>query len=294
MSKPVAMLVVLGLVLSACGGGSASPKRPGTHKTALTVLPAPRELIAAASPQANGSLWTLSGSSKVKTLSHIDLSDGKVIKSVGVSSSASSIAQSTTGVLALGLGTSTTGAVELLNATTGVLENSLAVGAPVVALAFGNDGVTLYVLDANANSTSVTVVNTTSDKILTSFGEPHDAIGLIPDPSQSSIWTIDRSGVVEQTSLASGKPIAEFPVRDPGLAIAMSPSGGWLYVLKSMPQGSNVAVIVTSTESITKVLPAAANSIALAISQDGRTLYDFVGTANYGNIQKIPLGSNGA
>ena len=186
-----------------------------------------------------------------------------------------------------------TGAVELLNATTGAEDGAIVVGAPVRGLAFGGDGVTLYVLDGDAASTSVTVIDTTSSTIVTSFGQPHDAIGLVPDPSQSAIWTVDRSGVIEETSLSSGKPVAAFALGDSGLAIAMSPNSDHIYVLKGTPAASTIAVVSTVTDSVERLIPAAAGSIALAVSPDGRTLYDMVGTPTVGNIQEIPLGPSG-
>lgn len=291
---PVALFLVMGVALTACfsSGASVKRKRP-QRRTVAKVLAAPKGVVSAASPQPNGTMWLLSGTARVKTLTSIDLSDGKTVRAVGVSSSASAVAQSPTGVLALGLATAHTGAVELLNATTGAEEGTVAVGAPVRSLAFGADGVTLYVLDGDASSTSVTVVNTTTDKAVTSFGQPHDATSVVPDPSQSAVWTLDRSGVIEETSLSSYKPMAAFPMGDPGLAIAAAPDGGLLYVLKGTAAGGNIAVVSTVTDSIKRLLPAAAGSVALALSPDGRMLYDVVGTPAVGNVQEIPLGKNG-
>jgi hypothetical protein len=290
--------VLLGVGALAGGCSSSAAIAKVTYKrrplVSTRVLAAPKGILSAASPQPNGAMWVLSGTPKVKTLSSIDLSSGKPITSVGVSASASSVAESPTGVLALGLATATTGAVELLNATTGAQEGTVAVGAPVRALAFGANGVTLYVLDGNANSTSVSVVNTTSEKLVTTFGVAHDAWAVVPDPSQSAVWTLDRSGVVEETSLSSYKPVAAFPLGNPGIAIAAAPNGGYLYVLKGTPAGSNIAVVSTVTDSIKRLIPAAASSVALALSPDGRTLYDVVGTPAVGNIQEISLGRSGA
>ena len=279
--------------VSACSGTSTAVKARSHHHPARVlgkVLPAPKSLLAASEPQPNGTLWVLSGTPRTRTLTNVDLSDGKKLTQVGVSNSASSVAESATGVVALGLATRKTGAVELLNATSGATEGSVAVGAPVRALAFGSDGVTLYVLNGNAASTSVTTVNTTTDKVVSSFGVAKDAVSLAPDPSQSAVWTLDRSGVVEETSLSSGKPVADFSLGNPGLSVAASPAGGVIYVLKGTPAGSNIAVVSTVTDSVKKLLPAAAGSVALAVSPNGRVLYDFVGTPAVGNIQEILLG----
>ena len=288
------LILVSGVAVAACGSSSASAKtkrRPS--RDVVKVLAAPKGVLSAANPQPNGAMWLLSGSARVRTLTSIDLASGKTLNAVGVSSSASAVAESPTGVLALGLATARTGAVELLNATTGAAEGSVAVGAPVRSLAFGADGVTLYVLDGDAASTSVSVINTSTDKVVQTFGEAHDAVEVVPDPSQSAVWTLDHSGVVEETSLASGKPDAAFPLNGAGLAVVAAPNGGLLYVLKGTAAASNIAVVSTVTDAIKKLLPAAGGSVGLAISPDGRTLYDVVGTPAVGNIQEIHLGANG-
>ncbi|MGC8628277.1 MAG: YncE family protein [Acidimicrobiales bacterium] len=288
-----ALLVLAGAGVSACSGTSNAAKARTRHRPASVVskvLPAPKDLLAASSPQPNGTVWVLSGTPVVRTLTDIDLSDGKELTQVGVSNSASSVAESPTGVLALGLATRATGAVELLNATSGAVEGSVAVGAPVRAVAFGSDGVTLYVLNGNAASTSVATVNTTTDKVVASFGVAKDAISLAPDPSQSAVWTLDRSGVVEEISLSSGKPVADFSLGNPGISVAASPAGGTIYVLKGTPAGSNIAVVSTVTDSVKELLAAAAGSVALAVSPTGQVLYDFVGTPTVGNVQVMSLG----
>jgi len=287
-----ASLVLAGVGASACSTTSAVAKaRSRHHLTGVLekVLPAPKDLLAASEPQPNGTLWVLSGTPTARTLTNVDLSDGNKLTQVGVSNSAASVAESATGVVALGLATRTTGAVELLNATSGATEGSVAVGAPVRALAFGSDGVTLYVLNGKVASTSVTTVNTTTDKVVSSFGVAKDAVSLAPDPSQSAVWTLDRSGVVEETSLTSGQPVADFSLGSPGISIAASPTGGVIYVLKGTPAGSNIAVVSTVTDAVKKILPAAAGSVALAVSPSGQVLYDFVGTPAVGNIQEISL-----
>lgn len=286
-------LVVVGIVAAACSSRVAADKVKPNRHTAIRILPAPKELLSMATPQPNGIIWVLHGGPAVKTLTSIDLSDAKSLTSIGVSAAASAVAQSSTGVVALGFATTHTGAVELLNGTTGAEVDSIAVGAPVRSLAFGGDGVTLYILDGTAGSTSVTSIDTASSKILSSFGEPHDAIAIGPDPAQTALWTVDRSGVVGQTSLLSGKPAVTFTVGGPGIALAVSPTDNYLYVLKGTPAASDIAVVSTATESIRRVLPAAVGSTALAVSPDGRTLYDAVGTPTVGNIQEIPLGPSG-
>jgi DNA-binding beta-propeller fold protein YncE len=252
-------------------------------------LAAPAGLIAGAAPQPNGLVWVLSAKRKIRTIGQIDLTNGKQKQAVGASAGAKAVAQSSTGVVALGVGTATTGAVQLLNASTGALENTVAVGAPVEDVAFGDDGTTLYVLNGTATSQSVTVINTTTQKIVATTGLPSDAHAIMPDPSQNAVWSVERSGSVQETSLTNHKPLGSFSVGDPGVSIAMSPNGRVLYVLKRAGNVDNIAVIDAASERIERILPAAHGSVALAISPDGGRLYDFVGTSRYGNIQVIDL-----
>ena len=231
----------------------------------------------------------LSAKRKIRTIGQIDLTNGKQTRAVGASAGARAVAESSTGVVALGVGTAATGAVQLLNASTGVLESTVAVGAPVGDVAFGDDGTTLYVLNGTAKSHSVTVINTTTQKIVATTGVPSDARAIVPNPSQNAIWSVEDSGSVQETSLANHKPLGTFSLGDPGVSIAVSPNGRLLYVLKRAGNGDNIAVIDTATERVKRILPAARGSVGLSISPDGRRLYDFVGTSRYGNIQVIDL-----
>jgi DNA-binding beta-propeller fold protein YncE len=199
------------------------------------------------------------------------------------------LAQSSTGILALGLGSVRAGAVELLNASTGAVAGTIPVGAPVMSVAFGDDGVTLYVLDGTAKTRSVTVINTSTQRVTGTIGLPSDARSIAPTPDQQAIWSLQASGVVQETSLTSRKPIESFPTGNPGIAVAVAPSGGVLYVLKGTSASANIAVISLATESVKSVLAAAANSVDLGVSLDGSQLYDFVGAPSYGNIQILDL-----
>src|ERR1700728_4616288 len=199
--RPIGRLVMgaglaigVSTALAGCGGGgpSAAPAVSPTQPHASDVsniVPLPNGVISAGAVQPNGMVWVLSGDTAVKTLSQISLSTKKPSQAVGVSADAQAVAQSSTGLLALGLGTATTGAVELLSGSSASITGTVAVGGPVRALAFGADGVTLYVLDSTATSASVSVINTSSDTVVSTIGVPADAVGLAPNPSQTGIWT---------------------------------------------------------------------------------------------------------
>jgi DNA-binding beta-propeller fold protein YncE len=289
-------LLVAAVALAGCGGsgGSSTASKPPTDKPAGSTGPprtiaVPAGLLTGTAPQPNGTLWVLAGGSSVRTITELNLSTGKQDLSVGVSDTAQALAQSSTGILALGLGSVRAGAVELLNASTGAVAGTIPVGAPVMSVAFGDDGVTLYVLDGTAKTRSVTVINTSTQRVTGTIGLPSDARSIAPTPDQQAIWSLQASGVVQETSLTSRKPIESFPTGNPGIAVAVAPSGGVLYVLKGTSASANIAVISLATESVKSVLAAAANSVDLGVSLDGSQLYDFVGAPSYGNIQILDL-----
>lgn len=293
----VACLLVGAVALAGCGGSGGSStgaRHPTGNQAGSTGRPrtvaVPAGLLAGTVPQPNGTLWVLAGTRSVRTINEINLSTGKQNLSVGVSDTAQALAQSSTGLLALGLASPKTGAVELLDASTGAVTSTIPVGAPVMSVAFGDDGVTLYVLNGTATTRSVTVIDTSTQRVTGTIGLPSDARSIVPTPDQKAIWSVQASGVVQETSLmTSRKPIESFSTASPGIAVAVAPSGGVLYVLKGTSAQANIAVISVATERITSVLAAAANSVGLGVSLDGSQLYDFVGAPSYGNIQILDL-----
>lgn len=273
--------------LAGCGrsgalaGGDGHSSRGAAHPD---VVAAPPGLIAGTAPQPNGTLWVLSGTGGVRTISEINLAGGRRSRPVGVSRSARALAQSSTGTVALGLATTRTGAVQLLSAA-GARTATIPLGAPVISLAFGENGTTLYVLDGGVKTRSVTVIDTVTRRATGTVGLPSDARSIAPAPNRQAIWSLQASGTLQETSLRSKKPIESFPTGSPGIAVATSPNGGVLYVLKGTRSVANIAVIAAATEQVRRVLPAAADSVDLGVALDGSQLYDFVGSPAYGNIQ---------
>lgn len=198
-------LLVGAVALAGCGGsgGSSTASRHPTGDPAGSIgrprtIAVPAGLLAGTVPQPNGTLWVLAGTGGVRAINEINLSTGKQSLSVGVSDTAQTVAQSSTGILALGLGSAKTGAVELLDASTGAVTGTIPVGAPVMSLAFGDDGVTLYVLNGTAKTRSVTIINTSTQKVTGTIGLPSDARSIVPTPNQQAIWSLQASGVVQE------------------------------------------------------------------------------------------------
>jgi hypothetical protein len=291
-SRPLPVyLLVSALAIAGCGsGGTPSAHHHSSGQTKpLEVVPGPAGLRSSGPPQPNGMVWVLAGTPRDRTVNEVNLSSKAQQQAVGVSSDATAVTQSSTGLIALGLATNKTGAVELLSGSAGAVDATVPVSDPVMGLAFGDDGTTLYVLEGAAQVRAVAIVDTLTRKLERTIGLPGDAVAIVPTPGQKAIWSVQRSGVVQETSLTCDKPITEFGTGGPGIAVALSPNGKTLYVLEGTRAMANIAVISTTTEVQKEALPAASDSVGLGISLDGSQLYDPAGTATYGNIQIVNL-----
>jgi hypothetical protein len=273
--------------LAACsssGSASGQPAQPASVKP-LHIFAAPKNLIAAGQPQPNGTFWALAGDAASKGLFDINLANGSGTGSVSVSNAARSVSESLGGVIGLALGTSGTGALELLSGSTGKVVKTIPLGAPARDVIVGSDGATFYVLNGTAKSASVTIVNSRNGGVQGTVPVPLNTVSIAPDSLGVSLYALQPSGRVSQIAIAGGKIMTSFPVGSGARSVALSPDGSTLYALKDTGSGANVAEVNVATESVQQVLAAPANSLQVLVSADGSELYQLVGTPSYGNIQ---------
>jgi DNA-binding beta-propeller fold protein YncE len=277
--------------LTACSGGGPQPQQ--THQTSAAskpqqIFPAPKNLLAAGQPQPNGTLWALAGDSASKGLYDISLTNGSGVGSIPVSNAAQSVTESLSGIVGLALGTGRTGALELLNGSTGDIAKTVPLGAPARDVVVGSDGATFYVLNGTWRSASVTVVDSRNGDVQGSIPVPLSTVSIAPDAQGSSLYALQPNGQVSQIAVAGGEIMSSFTVGSAARSLALSPDGDTLYVLKESGPGTNVAEVDLATESVGQVLPAPANCLQVLVSADGSELYQLVGTPAYGNIQVFP------
>ncbi len=278
-------LVSAALMLAACGGSGTS--RPQTLAKVMPerIVRAPKRILAAAAPQPNGIIWALAGG-RSTGLFEMDSSSGQVTGSVSVSGAARSLAESSTGVLGVAIGTNRAGALELLDGRTTKRIRTVALPAPARDVAVGSDGTTFYVLTGWANSASVTIVNSQNGRRRGTVPVPTNTVSVVPDIQQTLLYVLERDGNISEISVSGGKVMARFSVgHDPGRSLALSPDGSRLYVLKGTDAVSNIAVVDAATESVRRVLPAPSHCLEVLVSASGSQLFEVVGTAGYGNIQ---------
>ena len=281
----VMLLVSAAVALAACGGnGTSATSRSNVRTGPERIVRAPKRMMAAAEPQPSGIMWALAGNAGAG-LFEMDSSTGQVTGSVSVSSAARSVAETSTGVLGLALGTSQSGALELLSGRTGKVIRTVALPAPARDVVVGSDGATFYVLAGWATSASVTIVGSQNGRVQGTVPVPADAVSVVPDVQQALLYVLQRDGHISEIAISGGKVMATFSVGDLGRSLALSPDGSTLYVLKGTDEVANIAVVDVATESVRRVLPAPSHCLEVLVSASGSQLYEVVGTAGYGNIQ---------
>jgi len=281
-------VVALGVLLASGLGLAACGRSPAAHPAATRILPeriiaAPRSLLAAAGPQADGTIWAVAGSSSVG-LYEFDSASGHELASASVSRGARSVAETSAGTVAVALGGAASGALELMGSTDKKARKTVSLPAPALQVVTASTGSDFYVLTAWPNSASVTIV-TDRGRIVGTVPAPKDAVALAADPRQRLLYVLQGNGIVDEIGLANGGIQSSFAVDGPGESIALSPDGSRLYVLKGTSTVSNIAVVDVATESIARVLPAPSNCVELLVSPSGQQLYEVVGSPDYGNIQ---------
>jgi DNA-binding beta-propeller fold protein YncE len=272
--------------LAACSSGGTLPAPSTTSTSPERIVAAPKDLRSAAEPQPNGTIWTLAGDDRTRTLVEFSLSGGQLpVGTSPVSNGAQSIAESLSGVIGVALARGRAGALELLNGSTATIVKTITVGAPARQVVVGSDGSTFYVLNGTSASASVTIVNSQNGRMLGTVPVPLDTVSIVPDLQEATIYALQPNGLVDQVAVAGGRMMSSFRTGDSARSITLSPDGSTLYVLKGPMRAPNVAVVDVATQSVRRVLPAPANCLQILVSPSGSELYQMVGTPGYGNIQ---------
>lgn len=280
--------------LAGCGGTTHKAALKGADKKPVTTrvmsMGAPAGLADAGPPQPNGTMWVLVKKPTAANIQLLDLSTHHIEGIVPVSASASAITELSTGTVVVGTATARTGSVELRNGTTGALERTVPISGPIKALASGSNGTTVYVLEGTPAVEAVTILDSQTGKVQGVVAAGSGSVAVAPSPAGSQVYAVQANGLVLDAETAGSAAIARFSVSG-GSAInaAISPDGSVLYVLKAVGPVRNVSVVNVSTESVVRVLPAPANTVAVQVSPDGTLLYEAVGAPTYGNVQAISL-----
>jgi gliding motility-associated-like protein len=130
-----------------------------------------------------------------------------------------------------------------------------------------------YIVNADANVNSVTVVDAINDKVITTItngiGKMPVSAAITPDGSKVYV-SCQQSNTIAIIDTKTNSIIAAIPVATAPAAMVMAPDG--LHVFVSHLNDDKITVINTSNNSITR-FSAGDKVVSFAVNPDGKTLY---------------------
>lgn len=288
----VALLVGLGICASACGAASTSSNSSqGTSvKSNLPTAIVPVGLGASSfGPlSANGLFVVLSGNTQSRGVYSYDLATRKQVSSFSVSNIATAVTQLPNGTIAVGLGGTGVGAVDLYSSS-GQSIVSIPLAAPVRALALDSDGTSVLVLIGQGTSRAVALLNTTTRVASSTIPVDSQTVAIAPSSHGNEIYGLDSTGYVGVYAAATGQKIGSFAVGHSGIGLSTDPNGTDLFVLKGRGSVRNVAIVDLATESDVRAVPAPRGSVMIQSSLSGHHVLALANTTGGANVQELPL-----
>jgi len=269
------MTAVLSGVGLVCTGVTTTATAGATSPPSIAV---PGPLVALSAPATNGLMWVLTGTAK-KALRALNVTTGKVLYSESVSPYADSIGLSSNGaILAVGTaaGLNSKAAILWYDGSTGRFLHAAFSPVSVTTVAVNGTGRTIYSVRDDGAATSEFVLGT-ANGLGFDFALPGAAVAVTPTRGGATSLALTASGVVNTLVLPGGTFQPGFPTGAPGRAMALGPDNTTLYVLHAPTpggSGSTIAVVDLTTGSVVRTIAAGAGSIGIALSPDGRTLYE--------------------
>lgn len=151
----------------------------------------------------------------------------------------------------------------------GACSSSLGTGSAVQADT-AQPQVNAYV--ANANNSTVAVIDTASNTITATIPVGRAPVSLALTPNRAFLYVVnDGANTVSVVDTATNAVVATVPVGSAPFAIAMSPSGALAYVANL--RGNSVSVIDTATNTVVATVPVGRNPEGVAITPDGAFVY---------------------
>jgi hypothetical protein len=280
----VVIVVVVAGVVTAVVLKNSTNSGPGSQRPIETVA-GPLGIIGGTSPNASGGVWVLVNVNNAANLQFLEPGHKKPIAVYPMPSSSTSVATNFGPTLGVGLGTTDTGAVKLYSTNTMRNVATVPTPGPVTGLAEAPNGETYYALIQDGDAFSVDVISASAHVVTGKIPMPTGTLSIAISPDLSSIYALQGGGAVSVINIFTKQLTQRFPSGAAARAIALSPLGDVLYVLKGSDASDNISVVDVATERTVSVMPAPAWTQQIAVNQNGQVLYDFVGSNTYGNVQ---------
>ena len=281
-----------GLLLAACSSNSSST---GSDTNAVVVKPVksfsgPAQLTSAGPVMTNNTQWLLAGTATDKTLVQINLNTGALGTPVPESSNAVAITETINSVIAVGIATPTSGAVEIHNGSNGALVKTIPVSAPVFSISSSSDGSLIYVLTKAGNVSALQEIATASDALVsTSIPLVSDAISVAATTNGGDFFVLEANGKIDEVPASGVGRVESFSVGSNATSIVLSSDSQTLYALKCPPGSCNVSIVDVIGQQVEKVIPAPLDTVSINLSLSGGSIWDAVGNSAVGNVQEFSL-----
>jgi len=280
----IAVLVAASGLFFLLGGAKNSSSSPALPSG---IIPGPAGIIGGSLVGNGQTAWVLTNTGTASNAQYLSVATGKVKEIIPTSLNATSIDVVGKNSIAVGAGNSTSGFVEFFNTISKNPMGTIPTAGPVTALARVPNSNNLYAMISTPTAKAIQILNPNSMSVLKfSLPLPSDAVSFSVSADGSSIVVLKSSGKVTYIASNTGQITQTFQVGSDPVAVAVNASGTRLYVLKGV-ESMNVAIIDTSTEAVLRATAAPKNARAIAITSDGSTIVNFVGTNAIGNIQSF-------
>ena len=160
------------------------------------------------------------------------------------------------------------------------------VGTNPTAVAITPNGQYVYV--ANNGGTTVSVISTSSNSVVSTITVGSGPLGVAITPNGLYAYVANFGGTtVSVISTSSNSVVATIPVGTNPWDVAIPPNGQYVYVINN--HGASVSVISTSSNSVVATIPVGTDPTAVAITPNGQYVY----VANWvGTVSVISTSSN--
>lgn len=288
----LALLTGLGLGVSACGSSAPATKSTRAKGTAgvlpTAIVPVSRDALSLGPLQTSGIFVVLAGNTSSKGVFSYDLATHKEVGSFSVSNVATSVTELPSGVIAVGLGGGSFGAVDLYSGS-GQQIASIPVADPVRALAVGGNGATIFVLMGTGNTRAVAVLDATTHLASTTIPVATNTVAIASSLHDQELYGLDANGFVSVYATSTGQRIGSFVIGHSGIDLVMAPSGTEIYALKGTGGIRNVAIVNLATERDMRAVPAPAGSVSIQPGLAGHHLLELASPSSSSNVQELPV-----
>ena len=281
---------VLAIALVATFFMSSSRSGDSTQPTTITPVQTwsgPASIVSGAIIDGANQAIALVNTGDTANLQVISLSSNKTLGIKPMSNAANAVTFNSHNTLAVGHGTGRAGSISFYQYPGLRLLSTIPMAGPVRQVSAAVTGNVFSALIKVGVVVSAAVVNSATHATLTTIPLPSNTTAIALSPDGLMLYAAISTGKVLVFSTSTNSQLYTFAAGGAFIAMSASSDGTSLYGLKTTTSGENVSVVDLATQAVVSVLPAPKATKAIQVSARGNSLFDFVGTEKYGNIQSF-------